>query len=238
MNAIFKASRRHLRNLFKHWPQPCFLCDADSPYTLCPSCVPLLPFQGSACTHCAAALAEHLGHICGMCLQSLPQMDYSQALFRYEYPLTHIIRAAKYGRELSLLQQLGELMAQHLDYPRRPDVVVPVPMHKADLRQRGYNQAVELARCVARQHDLPLSLHDCQCVRRKKVQASLHALKDRQRNVRGIFSANSAFADKHVLLIDDVITTGSTVNEVARTLKRAGASSVSVWCCARRNPRQ
>lgn len=224
-------------NFLRTWlPQPCFLCAAPSQETICPACLRDLPFQGHACARCACSLPEPLP-LCGQCLREPPAFDFVDALLRYRYPVNKLILAAKFGQQLTVLNQLGKLMAAHLDFiSAEVDVVLPVPMHPIELRQRGYNQAAELAKIIAKRHALPLALDTCRCGVKKRPQSSLPA-HQRKQNVRGIFSAQKLPSHwRHILLVDDVLTTGATAHELARVLREQGAASVGVWVCARSQP--
>lgn len=125
-------------------------------------------------------------------------------------------------------------MAQDIERRRlpMPDLLLPVPLHSSRLRQRGYNQALELARPVAKHLNLPLDVSSCTRNRTTSDQIGLSA-KKRALNLKDAFSVNTRFHDKRVAIIDDVMTTGSTVNELTQQLIRAGVSHVDVWVCAR-----
>jgi ComF family protein len=238
--------------------ETCFLCGARSSEALCPACRAELPWHdGPACPRCArplplpstplrereeplaersrsqppSPLRERL--LCGSCLADPPPQWQTQAAFIYTYPLDRLILAGKYHHDLALLAWLGRAMAGRLRIAEPPDVIIPVPLHDAGLRKRGYNQALELAKVVARQRRLPLAYDACRCVGKQHDQASLPA-KERHRNVRGVYRIHRLEAHwQRVAVLDDVMTTGATVEELARTLLRAGVESVEVWCCAR-----
>lgn len=111
-------------------------------------------------------------------------------------------------------------------------MLVPVPLHRARLRERGYNQSLELARVVARHFGLPLAMHAVRRVRATTPQTTLTS-NERRRNVRNAFHATVDFSGKRVVIVDDVMTSGHTVNALARCLRRAGAVSIVVWVTAR-----
>jgi ComF family protein len=160
--------------------------------------------------------------------------DAAQALFLYQPPVDRLIQNLKYHRQLSLARVLGNLLAKHLDANMtiRPDILVPVPLHPARLRERGYNQSLELARIVARRFDLPLTTHAVKRVRATPPQTTLTS-SERRRNVRNAFHTVSNFSGKRVAIIDDVMTSGHTANALAKCLRRAGAINVMVWVVAR-----
>ena len=109
---------------------------------------------------------------------------------------------------------------------------MPIPLHKTRYRQRGFNQSIEIARTVACELKLPVDLSSCQRYRNTPHQTSLPA-KQRRKNLKNAFSLMKPIQVKHIAIIDDVMTTGSTVDELAALLKKAGASRVDVWACAR-----
>ncbi len=216
-------------------PQDCFLCGALDARILCTDCLRELPRQTRICLCCGCRLS-HSGLLCGECQQQPRYFSQARAVFSYEFPVDRLIVAAKFYRNLAVLNGLGEIMAAELPVEENPpDVWVPVPMHASGLRRRGYNQALELTRQLARAWNIPPAHDACVCVRRKRRQARLSDA-ERRRNVRGAFRVLRRRPTwRHVGLVDDVMTTGATVNELAKVWLRAGAEQVSVWCCARRN---
>jgi ComF family protein len=148
--------------------------------------------------------------------------------------MDRLVQRFKYQGELAVGRVLGDLMARSLAArtTELPQALVPVPLARAKQRERGFNQALELARPIGRALTLPIRMDLCTRVRVTQDQAGL-AAGDRRRNVRGAFAATSADMPRHLALIDDVLTTGSTCDELARVLKRAGCERVEVWVCAR-----
>ncbi|MCP4475319.1 MAG: ComF family protein [Gammaproteobacteria bacterium] len=127
---------------------------------------------------------------------------------------------------------LGELMAEVLGSREcQPQQIIPVPLHCARLRQRGFNQALELARPIARALALPVNFHSCRRMNNTAMQ-SLLPFRQRYANVRQAFTVLGEVAE-HVAIIDDVMTSGHTVNELSRALRQAGVKRIEVWCCAR-----
>jgi len=215
-------------------PQSCFLCDAHSHELLCVDCLNSLPYKHLACPRCAVKLPVNT--LCGQCQVHPPAQTTTHALFDYDYPVDKLIHAAKFKQHLGLLTLLGHLMAQHLDLAVSPDVLIPVPLHPNRLRERGYNQSLLLARTLSRCLQVPLDYRACIRQRDTLRQSELNA-KQRKTNVRGAFAVQSAYISAHwrrVLLVDDVITTGNTIDEVAKTLIAAGIERVDVWVCAKR----
>ncbi|MBI3571000.1 MAG: ComF family protein [Gammaproteobacteria bacterium] len=210
------------------------LCTARVPVgqPLCAGCAAALPRITIACPRCAAPLAETSTAACGACQQHRLHFDATQALFHYQPPVDRLIQNLKYHRQLSLARVLGNLLAEHLDTNTAPDMLVPVPLHPARLRERGYNQSLELARVVARRFGLPLATHAVRRVRATPPQTTLTS-SERRRNVRNVFHTTADFSGKRVAIVDDVMTSGHTVNALAKCLRRAGAINIVVWVVAR-----
>lgn len=202
---------------------------------LCPGCTRDLPWLGPACHSCGLPLA--VGSVdltCGRCQQHPPPFQRVHAPWRYDRPLDALILRMKFGADPAVAKTLGELLAISLAAQAmpRPDLLLPVPLHPRRLRQRGFNQALEIARPIARRLQLPIDTHGCTRRRDTRAQSDL-PVQARRANVRGAFELNRRFERLHVTIIDDVMTSGYTVAELARQLRRHGAEQVSVWCCAR-----
>lgn len=211
-------------------PRHCLLCGAAvTRAALCAACDAELPrLPQSRCQVCA--LPIHGGDICGACLDHPPRFDRVSAVFAYSFPLDALIHAFKYGGNLAIGSVLGQALGNTI--AERADVIVPMPLAPERLRQRGFNQAYEIARSVGRMTGIPIAAYICRKVMETQPQAAL-PWKERAKNVRGAFVCDGDLADKHVAVVDDVMTTGATLNELARNLKRAGAAQVSGWVVAR-----
>jgi ComF family protein len=199
---------------------------ADRYCAACDTALPRLPPRH--CRVCAIALES--GDTCGACLDRPPRYDSASAAYGYAFPIDALIRAYKYGGHLTLAPVLGAALADAA--VGDVDAIVPMPLSDARLRERGFNQAHELARHAGRRLALPVLPHACRRVVDTAPQASL-PWAERSRNVRGVFVCDADLAGKQVAIVDDVMTTGATLNELARTLKRAGAACVSAWVVAR-----
>lgn len=212
------------------------LCGDTSPGSpLCSPCLNDLPWLSeSRCPQCALPTAN--GRICGSCLKHPPAFDRTHSFLAYDFPVDKLIQAFKYGQRLEIASALAGVWLGRSVPPRLPELLVPVPLHPARLRERGFNQALELGKALARRIRLPLIPDACQRIRDTPPQASL-PLKERHRNLRGAFSANpDRLAGRHIAIIDDVMTSGSSLNELAATLKKAGAAEVDCWVMARALP--
>ena len=217
------------------WPPRCLLCgDAgEAGRDLCAACLSRLPWNRAACARCALPLPE-AAPACGDCLRRPPPVEETRAVFVYGFPADRLLPRLKFHNGLAAGRLLAQLAAGHLaNDAARPEAVVPVPLHHSRLRRRGYDQALELARPLARQLGLPLRDDLLRRVRATAPQSRLDA-KARQRNLRHAFETRAnAPLPAHVALFDDVMTTGATVHAAARALRRAGVARVDAWVCAR-----
>jgi ComF family protein len=214
-------------------PQDCFLCGEESgAECLCGACHDALPRQPAACPICAVPTTD--GVLCGRCQRQPPAFDASRAVFVYAFPVDRIVQALKYRHRLSLAGFFAHALMP-LGPPQGPAVLLPMPLHVRRLRERGFNQAVEIARPLARAWGLPLELAGVQRALNTVPQASL-PWKERSVNMRGAFRCDASFAGRTVIVVDDVMTTGATLDELARTLKRHGASRVENLVVTRTPP--
>lgn len=198
---------------------------------LCGACHADLPWQGPACTRCALPLPQP-GQ-CGQCLQAPPPLDEVQAVFDYAFPLDRLLPRLKFHRDFAAGRVLVQCMVDRLAHSTRPDALIPIPLHRARLRSRGYDQALELARPLAHALQVPLLGKVLQRSRTTTAQSRLDA-DARQRNLRGAFFVSSdAPMPAHVVLVDDVMTTGATLHAAALVLRQAGVRRIDAWICAR-----
>lgn len=216
------------------YPPTCILCGDNtlSGRLLCEGCLREMPGNGPYCRRCGIPLTGS-SDLCGQCGRKPPPVERSVIPFRYAPPLDYLIRQMKFHRRLELLPQLAQLMAESIVEREEslPRLLIPVPMHRKRIRQRGYNQALELARQLSRELGIPLDWKRCRRSRHTSSQTVLQG-HERRANVRGAFTVRGKLP-KHVAIVDDVVTTGATVQEFARTLRRAGVEVVEVWACAR-----
>ncbi|MCL5801361.1 MAG: ComF family protein [Gammaproteobacteria bacterium] len=216
------------------YPPACVLCgSAVKEGDLCSGCAGELPYNAAACARCALPLPS-AAELCGQCLQDLPSYDSAVSLFRYAYPADHLILRLKFQAQLHLARALGELLARHLkrEIQTMPEIIIPVPLHRTRLRERGFNQALEIARPIARSLSIPVDYKSCERVRKTPAQSLLPAA-ERRKNIKGAFRVTRPIAARHVAILDDVMTTGHTVQELAATLRKAGVERVDVWIVAR-----
>lgn len=228
------AIRRPARGLlWRLLPPTCLLCgDRGRPgLDLCAGCHADLPVPDAACERCARRLPRT--GICGACQRSPPPFDAAQAGFEYAPPVDWLVHRFKFGGRLECGRVLSECLARELVYRGAgyPDALVPVPLHRRRLRQRGFDQAMEIARLLSARLGVPLADNRLARCRATEPQSTLEA-RQRRGNLRGAFRV-SGMVPENVALVDDVLTTGSTAAECARVLKRAGCRRVSVWVLAR-----
>ena len=218
------------------WPRNCLLCtsSADTNQDLCSPCATSLPRPTNACPCCAAKSSDPETP-CGECQKHPPHYAFARAAFAYASPIDRLVQNLKYHQRLELSRILGDYLANAVTAFRDelPDVVVPVPLHPSRLRERGFNQSLEIARFVADAHRLPLDYQHARRIRPTAPQAELPR-GQRRKNVHGAFETDqNVFAGKRVAIVDDVMTSGHTANALASALLRSGAAEVRVWVVAR-----
>lgn len=175
------------------------------------------------------------GERCGQCLNHPPLFARTTAVFGYVFPLDKLIQAMKYGEQLSLTYAFAEKLAQRIDPASLPDCVIPMPLHPNKLRERGFNQSQLLAARTARELDLDLLPDACRRVRDTPPQSAL-PWKERKKNMRAAFCCDIDLTGKHVALVDDVLTTGASLNALAEAVQQRGAVTLSAWVVARTLP--
>jgi ComF family protein len=215
--------RKFLAGLFAG---SCYLCRGSAASLLCEACDRDLPrLAPPRCPRCA--LDSSRGEICGRCLREAPRYDATHAALAYEFPADTLVHALKFRGELALAGLLGELLFEQIKN-NSVDRVVPVPLSAARLRSRGYNQSAEIARHLRGGLDLTA------CVRSRDTPAQMELpYAQRRRNVRGAFACTRSLAGERIAVVDDVMTTGATLDEIAGILKDAGAERVENWVVAR-----
>lgn len=219
------------------FPPTCLLCDRPGHLCrdLCLACQDSLHRNTYNCPRCAAPLATNvpLSYLCGQCVKRLPVFDRVHAPFLFQEAMRYLIHGLKFRRRFENARLLGTLFAEslHANEPL-PQLLIPVPLHPARYRERGFNQAIEIGRTVAKQLQLPLDLNLCRRHRDTPHQTGLTA-KQRRKNLRNAFSVTRPLTVTHVAILDDVITSGTTANELAKALKKSGVKRIDVWACAR-----
>lgn len=213
---------------------------------LCAGCYADLPFNRHACRQCAIPLPagyamEYPQHqLCADCLQQPPPFQHSLSAFVYAQPLEWMIQQFKFNAQLMYAPLFAGLWLDYLyRHPGQshaqgelPEALLPMPLHPARLRQRGFNQSLMLAAGLSRALQIPLSTRHCQRIRDTPHQMGKTA-RQRRRNIKGAFQFVNRPRYRHLAIVDDVVTTGSSVSELTRQLKRAGVQRVDVWSLAR-----
>jgi ComF family protein len=248
-HGMLKAGARWLTTL-QRWllPARCIACGGPAGSSalpshtrtarvmdLCQLCHDCLPVNEHACRHCGLSLASSQPDLaCGRCLVRPPRYELSLCAYRYQYPLQHLVRRLKFHGALSHAPVLAMLLAHYLQERRNgpwPECFVPVPLHTARYRQRGYNQVIEVGKHLERA--LPVPMRTELIIRqRNTVEQTGLSRRQRRSNLRRAFVTNGTMP-RHIAILDDVITTGSTVNELARVFKQAGVERIEVWGVAR-----
>ncbi|MFJ4250150.1 comF family protein [Pseudomonas helmanticensis] len=220
--------------------QTCLLCDepADAELPICVACETDLPWLGEHCVTCALPQTA-AGRTCSECLLEPPAFEQVVVPWLYGFPLDSLITRFKHNAKWPFGHLLADVLGQYLQHRfeeglPRPDALLPVPLAKQRLRQRGFNQAALLARWLGKSLDLPCEEDVLDRVHNTSAQQDLDA-KARKRNLLQAFSLNpdAQVKGRHLALIDDVLTTGATAQALARLLMKAGAARVDVYCLAR-----
>ena len=216
------------------WPPRCLVCGqrGHGGRDLCLPCRDALPWNSPACPTCALPLPAP-APACGACLKHAPPLDAVHAACVYARPLDRLLPRFKFHGDLAAGRLLSQLMADAFAHLPRPDALVAIPLHRSRLRQRGYDQALELARPLARRLGIPLQ-RDLLLRRHATAAQSELSAPARRRNVHRAFAVDvAATLPAHVVLVDDVMTTGATLHAAATALRRAGVTRVDAWVCAR-----
>jgi ComF family protein len=232
-----------LKNCFsivQQWffPSLCVLCgiQAKRHLALCEPCEKELPWLGNTCPYCALPVGEK-GSICGQCLQGHPPFTQSHALFSYQSPIDKLITGLKFHERFIYGNLLSELLInkiQHEWYLQQPlpECIIPVPLHPYRLQERGFNQALVIARPLAKKLNIALDFKSCMRIRATDAQMQLPA-QQRAKNMKQAFAVKQTLKSRHAAIIDDVVTTGHTVTELTLALRKAGVERIDIWSCAR-----
>ena len=229
-------------------PRHCLFCleKTQNSTNLCTSCLKTLTLNSNCCQRCASPMeytpTQHK-LLCGNCLSHQYFYDKVYSPYTYAYDIRYIITKLKYHKKIHLAKILAELFTQQAPFSAAqdneesqlyplPQLIIPMPMHTKRLRERGYNQALEISRFLASYYQLPLDYKYFVRTRYTQLQAGL-AASERQKNVANAFTVKKPLNYNHIALVDDVMTTGSTVNEAAKILKKNGIKQVDVWTIAR-----
>ncbi len=216
----------------------CLLCTSpqSNNHGLCSPCLNELPWHpASSCPQCGLSSS---GQLCGSCISSPPDFDATHSVFLYQYPIDKMMQRYKYGNTLNFSHTFGQLLTEKSPF-EAVDLIIPMPMHPTRLKERGFNQALEITKILTKNCKEKLDYKSIERQTLTPPQASL-PLKERVKNIKGAFKVNAEIIDKlagkRIAIVDDVMTTGASLNELAKTLKKAGASHVECWVIARTMP--
>ena len=223
------------------FPPVCLGCDIRCHEDgFCSACQSRMSVTAKAlCTRCGRPFSSGPNHICATCLEKPPRFDIARACATYARdnendPLARAIHGLKYKRDVAYAPALAKFFSENLPLPHRHDAIVPVPLHVERLRWRGFNQAILVARQLATERKVPIAVEALRRTRATPPQVGLGE-DERRRNIAGAFSVHPQWSagNKRILLVDDVYTTGATVNECAHVLRKAGARAIDVAVLAR-----
>lgn len=219
------------RDYYRSFFSQCILCHGptDPAEGICNACQGDLPWIHARCPCCA--LPQLHNRLCRQCLRKPPTFDRVEALFDYLFPVDQLIAQTKYHNRPVYMAALAQLMAKSLTKTLKPDLLIPVPLHRQRLRERGYNQAEILADLLGEHLQIPIARDLLTKSRPTSAQMSLDR-DTRQKNLRNVFDCKP-LPTGSVALVDDVMTTGTTVREICKALRKAGATRISVWVLVR-----
>ncbi len=206
----------------------------------CLACKEKIKFiRGSLCPVCGTTFLDSPAesHLCGNCIENKTYFSCARAVFSYETIILDVIHKFKYGNNISVGAMLASFMADFsfpdVDFSDH-SLMIPVPLHIKRLRERGFNQSLILARALAKKWQIPINFSLLKRHKSTLTQTGLHKT-ERKQNIKGAFEVNDKkiIAGKNIILVDDVYTTGATINECAKTMIKAGAQKVTVLTLAR-----
>ena len=243
LSTLRPLTRQFTNRVTRALPTACALCGMGASTLVCEGChAQFFSQQVSRCPQCAIALpyaVQDTHTRCGTCLKQAPAFDATVVAADYTAPIDQLVLALKFGGQLalaSLFAQLLHTQMQPMPHDDLPSLLTLVPLGAQRLIERGFNQALEIARPLARAFDIPLHAKLAVRVRDTAAQSSLQP-DDRRKNIRNAFTVLPQAIDRihgaHIGIVDDVMTTGETLNELAATLKRFGAARVTNLVFAR-----
>lgn len=235
ISILLKQINKGITHIF--FPYDCIICKEKTfrELDLCIECEKALPWLKNSCMYCAASLLSAQS-ICGACLKKPLPFHKLCILFSYTEIIKQLITGLKFQKRLIYGHILGTLLAEKISSEyhdeKLPDIIIPVPLHKKRLCERGFNQAIELARPISKKLNIPIEYKKCRRVVNTIAQSNLPA-NQRLNNVKNAFVAHKQLASQHIALLDDVMTTGHTLIELSHALYYVGVKRIDVWCCAR-----
>lgn len=216
-------------------PYTCCLCQAicqKEQNDICTTCEQVLHFQFSICIICNREINNDELTLCGTCIKKPPSFDTTTCIGPYHKELRYLVTQFKFHEKLFIGKLLSKILIKKLSASFLPECLIPVPLHPKRLSERGYNQSLEIALSLSKYLSIPIDKKLCQRLRYTAPQSKLRG-EDRRKNVKNAFILREKCKYKHVAIVDDVLTTGQTVEEVAKLLKQHGVKKVEIWCLAR-----
>ncbi len=220
-------------------PRTCVICGLNSQHVnidLCSYCCKHLPWLKNACYHCGLELQDNNSIKCNKCNDNVPMFNRCCALWQYSPPIPRLMSGLKFGGKLNVAYTCGALLAIAIKtkwYKTQalPEIIIPVPLHRKRLQQRGYNQALEISRPISKALQIPIDVLTCQRIKHTKPQTRLSKV-NRVQNLTAAFKV-LPHKYQHVALVDDVVTTASTIRAISKALTATGVTHVDIWCVAR-----
>lgn len=232
---MFSNLKRSLLQCF--YPIHCVLCQELTNHSddFCKDCLLLLPWMKNACLRCGNALFKNAYSICDRCISNPPKFDISVIPFNYQKPISDMISLLKFNQKIIYSRILAKLMIKRLEQIHQqfllPELIIPIPLHVKRLRERGFNQALEIAKPIGKYFNIPVDFTTCHRIKETEPQSLLPA-KKRRNNIKNVFVVKKNLLAKHVAVIDDVVTTGNTIDEFSKVLKNEGIEKIQIWSCA------
>ena len=231
--------RHWLKQLYQIcFPNTCILCASHSTLNidLCKPCLKDFPHSQFTCKQCANTLCVAADK-CADCLTKIPPFRQTFSLFDYALPVNYLLSQLKFNERFAVTPIFSELLYQKIKYDwyadnPLPQVIIPVPLHLARLKQRGFNQAFELIKPLEKRLGLPIDTQSVRRVKNTLPQAKVD-LKTRYANLQGAFELTRPCRYTHIALFDDVVTTGNTVMALAKLFSAAGVKTIDILCCAK-----
>lgn len=217
------------------YPTHCVLCKEKTSDYFCNDCFDLLPWIKNSCIRCGDSLFDNQNHsICNHCIAHPPIFDIPVIPFSYQKPISNMIMFLKFNQKIIYSRILAKLMINHIEKNSMslPDMIIPIPLHPNRLRERGFNQALEIAKPMGKYFNVKVDFMSCHRIKNTEPQSLLPAQK-RKDNIKNVFEVKKNITTKHVAILDDVVTTGNTINEFSSILKKAGVEKIQIWSCAR-----
>ncbi len=236
ISILLKAINKGI--IYSLFPHHCIICSekTNRKFDLCTTCERDLPWLKMVCRSCAIPLPSLTESICGACLKKPLPFYKLHVFFSYTEIIKKLIIGLKFQQRLDYAKILGTLLAKKINSRYQgellPNKIIPVPLHKKRLHERGFNQAIELAKPISKELNIPIEYRRCKRVVNTAAQSKLSA-SQRSINVKNAFIAHHDLAHQHIALLDDVITTGHTLIEISRALYYVGVKRIDVWCCSR-----